>query len=144
MTGSERGYSLLRKGRHSQPGGVYFITISTYRRISHFNGFWNACAMCRQIHDLAALNRCKNLCCIWTPPDSRGISYQTSDAYVYSAFQWRRYLPALNVCAPRSLYGSMDSMASTRIRFHRSGYLLSDRGLSLNSYLLAAAQAANG
>ena len=81
---------------------------------------------------------------IWTPPDSRGISYQTSDAYVYSAFQWRRYLPALNVCAPRRLYGSMDSMASKENRFHRGGYLLSDRGLSLNSSILAAGQAANG
>ena len=30
-------------------------------------------------------------------PCSRGISYQTSDAYVYSAFRWRRYPPALNV-----------------------------------------------
>ena len=29
---------------------------------------------------------------------------QTKDAYVYSAFWWRRYLPALNVCAPRCLF----------------------------------------
>jgi hypothetical protein len=29
---------------------------------------------------------------------------QTKDAYVYSAFWWRRYLLALNVCAPRCLF----------------------------------------
>jgi hypothetical protein len=59
-------------------------------------------------------------------------SAQISDAYVYSAFRWRRYLPAHNVCAPRCLYGSLDSSASKRSRFHRSGYLLSDLGSSLN------------
>jgi len=84
------------------------------------------------------------LLCIWTPPCSRGISYQILDAYVYSAFQWRRYLPALNVCALQFLIGSMASRASKQNRFYRSGYLLSDRGLSLNSSLLAAVQAANG
>jgi len=38
---------------------------------------------------------------IWTPPCSRGISIQISDAYVCSAFRWRRYLPALNACSLR-------------------------------------------
>jgi hypothetical protein len=61
--------------------------------------------------------------------------FQISDAYVYSAFQWGRYPPALNVCAPRFLYGSMDSKASTRNRFIQGGYRLSDPGLSLNSLL---------
>ena len=35
--------------------------------------------------------------CIWTPPCSREISFQIKDTYVYSAFNWKPYLPALNV-----------------------------------------------
>ena len=34
---------------------------------------------------------------------------QTKGAYVYSAFWWRCYLLALNVCAPRFLYESAPS-----------------------------------
>jgi hypothetical protein len=48
---------------------------------------------------------------------------EMSDAYVYSAFWWRRYLLALYVCALRHLLGSMDSTASKQNRFCRSGYL---------------------
>jgi hypothetical protein len=59
---------------------------------------------------------------------------QSQDAYVSSAFRWRRYLPAHNVCAPRFLFGSMDSMASKRNRFYQGGYLNLIPVCRLNSF----------
>ena len=49
---------------------------------------------------------------IWTPPVEQVSFSQNEDAYVYSAFLWRRYLLTLNVCALYFLYEYLAWMAS--------------------------------
>ena len=61
------GAHLLRKGRHSQTGGVYFITMSTYQRIPRFTDFWLAYAMSRQMQAVSEIGSCKNLCWVVMP-----------------------------------------------------------------------------
>ena len=59
---------------------------------------------------------------------------QNKDAYVYSAFWWRRYLLALNVCAPRYLYESVGCQPYNRDRFHPGGWLHLMSARLLNSF----------
>ena len=59
--------------------------------------------------------------CIWTPPFTQQSIDQNKNAYVYSAFWWRRYLLALNVCAPRHLYESAALLATNRDRLNPGG-----------------------
>jgi hypothetical protein len=61
---------------------------------------------------------------------------QTKGAYVYSAFWWRCYLLALNVCAPRFLYESAPSWGLQSDRFDQGGWLHLMSALLLNSFLI--------
>ena len=60
---------------------------------------------------------------IWTPPFTQARFHQNKGAYVYSAFWWRCYLLALNVCAPGCLYEVAACKASFENRFHPGGWL---------------------
>ena len=57
-----------------------------------------------------------------------------SDANVYLAFWWRRYLLAHYVCALRLLKGSLGSKASFQCRFCQSRYLYLIRGFCLRDF----------
>ena len=61
------GYSALRKGRHSCPGGVYFITAVTHQRIPWFSEISFARIMCRNLHHRRALADAENLCSVVMP-----------------------------------------------------------------------------
>ena len=51
-----KGSHLLRKGRYSQKGGIYFITLTTWQRHPKFTNFKLACSISRQLHQLPHLN----------------------------------------------------------------------------------------
>ena len=61
------GTRLLRKGRFSQVGGVYFITMATHQRIARYTDFRLACAMSRQLEAIAETGSCSILCWVVMP-----------------------------------------------------------------------------
>ncbi len=67
MVTAEHGLNLLRKGRYSQLGQIYFVTTSTFRRLPLFQDHEYACAMSRQLHSTGASNSGKNLCWVVMP-----------------------------------------------------------------------------
>jgi REP element-mobilizing transposase RayT len=67
MKTTKKGSHLLRKGRYSQAGGIYFITTSTFQRYPLFRTFTYACVMSRQLHAIESLNCCKCLCWVVMP-----------------------------------------------------------------------------
>jgi REP element-mobilizing transposase RayT len=65
--GVGQGYRALRRGRFSQPGGIYFITTVVAGRIPWFQQFELARRMCRKLHEPAALADASNLCWVVMP-----------------------------------------------------------------------------
>lgn len=61
------GQSALRRGRYSQPGGIYFVTIVTHQRIPWFQVFDFAVIMCRCLARPAGLGDAVNLCWVVMP-----------------------------------------------------------------------------
>ena len=61
------GYRALRKGRHSSPGGIYFVTTNTRGRIPWFSEFRLARIMCRLLHREEGLADAICLCCVVMP-----------------------------------------------------------------------------
>lgn len=61
------GAAALRKGRHSQPNGLYFVTFTTADRIPWFQVFEFAVIMCRCLQDTECLLDAKSLCWVVMP-----------------------------------------------------------------------------
>lgn len=61
------GCRALRKGRHSQPNGCYFITVVTVQRIPWFQIFAFAHAMCRELQGSRTIGDAENLCWVLMP-----------------------------------------------------------------------------
>ena len=61
------GRSALRKGRHSQPNGIYLVTTVTEQRIPWFQVFDFATIMCRCLQDTKCLLDATNLCWVVMP-----------------------------------------------------------------------------
>ena len=80
------GSHLLRKGRYSQKGGIYFITLTTYQRHPKFTDFKLACSMSRQLHQLPHLAGGKALCWV-VMPDHLHLLYQVADLVLCRVMQ---------------------------------------------------------
>ncbi len=63
----KKGYHTLRKGRFSQPNGIYFITFVTAERIPWFTDDELAKTMCRTINHPAAIADASILCYVVMP-----------------------------------------------------------------------------
>jgi REP element-mobilizing transposase RayT len=61
------GSRALRKGRYSQPNGIYLVTAVTHQRVPWFQAFAYAQLMCRNLHDPAGLPGAQNLCWVVMP-----------------------------------------------------------------------------
>jgi len=61
------GQSALRKGRYSQQGGIYFVTVVTHQRIPWFQVFDFAVIMCRYISQPFGVGDAANLCWVVMP-----------------------------------------------------------------------------
>ena len=66
-TPQKTGYSALRKGRFSQPNGIYFITFVTEERIPWFTDDELASVMCRNFYHPAAILDSSILCYVVMP-----------------------------------------------------------------------------
>jgi REP element-mobilizing transposase RayT len=66
-TSQTPGYSALRKGRFSQPNGIYFITFVTEERIPWFTDDELARVMCRNFYHQAAIADSSILCYVVMP-----------------------------------------------------------------------------
>lgn len=67
INGSKSGLSALRKGRCSQPGGIYFVTMVTRQRIPWFQVFDFAAIMCRCLTRPSGMGDAANLCWVVMP-----------------------------------------------------------------------------
>jgi REP element-mobilizing transposase RayT len=72
MTG-EPGHNALRKGRHSQPGGIYLVTFTTASRRPAFADFDVACAASRTFEASAAADVALLLCWVLMPDHFHGL-----------------------------------------------------------------------
>ena len=63
----EPGYSALRKGRHSEPGRIYFVSAVTDQRIPWFQLFSCAQLLCRGLEQPESLGDAENLCWVVMP-----------------------------------------------------------------------------
>ena len=61
------GTKALRKGRFSQPNGIYFVTIVTEERLPWFSQFDLACVMCRSIKRADETGATRILCWVVMP-----------------------------------------------------------------------------
>jgi len=61
------GRRVLRKGRYSQPSGLYFVTFTTADRIPWFQVFEFAAIMCRCLQDTECLLDAVSLCWVVMP-----------------------------------------------------------------------------
>ena len=61
------GKSALRKERHSQRNGVYFVTVVAHQRENWFEDHATARAMCRQLHRFDTRQSGKMLCWVVMP-----------------------------------------------------------------------------
>ena len=61
------GQSALRKGRFSEPNGIYFITFVTLQRIPWFQEFEFAAAMCRTLNNPGSVQAASMLCYVVMP-----------------------------------------------------------------------------
>jgi REP element-mobilizing transposase RayT len=67
MANGGPGYKALRKGRYSQPEGIYFITTTTHRRVPWFSEFPLACTMSRHLALPGSLGDGRLLCWVVMP-----------------------------------------------------------------------------
>ncbi|TAN03683.1 MAG: transposase [Rhodanobacteraceae bacterium] len=67
------GHSSLRKGRHSQPGGMYLVTFTTAARRPLFIDFDVACAASRTFEASAAAEATALLCWVLMPDHFHGL-----------------------------------------------------------------------
>jgi REP element-mobilizing transposase RayT len=70
--------SALRRGRHSRPGGIYFVTTVTDRRTPWFANFRRAQLMCQNLCSPTALGGAENLCFV-VMPDHIHVLLQLAD-----------------------------------------------------------------
>jgi REP element-mobilizing transposase RayT len=68
----------LRRGRHSCPGGIYFVTTVTHRRTPWFAKFRCAQLMCQNLCNPTALGDAENLCFV-VMPDHIHVLLQLAD-----------------------------------------------------------------
>jgi REP element-mobilizing transposase RayT len=61
------GYRALRRGRYSQPGGIYFVTTVTKQRIPWFQVFEFARLLCRELEHPDGVLDAQNLCWVVMP-----------------------------------------------------------------------------
>jgi len=61
------GTRALRRGRHSQPGGIYLITTTTISRAPLFNDFWRARAAIMAMNHPASLGDARLLAWVLMP-----------------------------------------------------------------------------
>ncbi|MGH8182635.1 MAG: REP-associated tyrosine transposase [Rhodanobacteraceae bacterium] len=67
------GHGSLRKGRHSQPGGIYLMTFTTAARRCLFADFNTACAASRTFGPSAAAEAATLLCWVLMPDHFHGL-----------------------------------------------------------------------
>jgi len=70
---SPPGHGSLRKGRHSQPGGIYLVTFTTTARRPLFADFDLACAASRTFKTSAAAEAAALLCWVLMPDHFHGL-----------------------------------------------------------------------
>ena len=70
---STPGHGSLRKGRHSQPGGIYLVTFTTAARRRLFADFDVACAASRTFESSATAEVAALLCWVLMPDHFHGL-----------------------------------------------------------------------